>query len=149
MDVIKTQTPVICKQCRKEVKTEALKCIPCEKIFHPGCIKLHKVYNSSNELIPCKGKIEDIKGISSMDRNSVQKSNLKERKMSSDSSGGVQEGPLDSKIELIYKLVKELNDNILGKNLIKEIIREVIKDELDIMKQEMLSWKKKELDSLK
>jgi len=46
---------ITCRQCRKEIKTKAHKCIPCEKIFHPSCVKLDKVQNREKELISCKG----------------------------------------------------------------------------------------------
>jgi len=49
---------ITCRQCRKEIKTEAYKCIPCEKIFHPSCVKLHKVQNREKETISCKGAVE-------------------------------------------------------------------------------------------
>lgn len=48
----------MCKQCRKEIKTQLFKCIPYDKEFHPSCHKLHKVYNADNELINCTGKYE-------------------------------------------------------------------------------------------
>jgi len=37
---------------------EAHKCIPCEKIFHPSCLKLHKIQNREKETIYCKGAVE-------------------------------------------------------------------------------------------
>jgi len=57
MDKMKA-LPTICRQCKKDIKTEVIVCIPCDKGFHPSCYKLHKIYNSSNELVPCKGKSE-------------------------------------------------------------------------------------------
>jgi len=47
-----------CRQCRKEIKTEIHKYIPCEKVFHPNCVKLHKVCNTRKKLISCKVKVE-------------------------------------------------------------------------------------------
>lgn len=44
--------------CRKEIKTQIIKCITCDKIFHPSCHKLHKVCNAENELVTCSGKYE-------------------------------------------------------------------------------------------
>lgn len=52
------RAPMSCKQCRKEIKTEIVKYMPCTKIFHPSCHRLHKVLNSANELVPCLGKFE-------------------------------------------------------------------------------------------
>lgn len=50
--------------CRKDIKTEIIVFVPCDKGFHPSCHKQHKIYNASNELVLCKGKIElfSIKG---------------------------------------------------------------------------------------
>src|SRR5436190_1106120 len=61
MDISKAQISIACRQCKKDIKTETWRCVPCDKLFHPSCIKMHKVYNSSNELIPCKGKMEKIR----------------------------------------------------------------------------------------
>jgi len=44
----------ICRQCRKDIKTEVHRCVPCDKLFHPSCVKLHKIYNAADELVPCK-----------------------------------------------------------------------------------------------
>jgi len=46
------------RQCRKKGKTEAHKCIPYDKLFHPDYVKLHKVYNTNDKLIPCTEKTE-------------------------------------------------------------------------------------------
>lgn len=40
----KKALPTICRQCRKEIKTELIVCVPCDKSYHPSynvinCIK--------------------------------------------------------------------------------------------------------------
>lgn len=57
MDRKKT-LPTICRQCRKDIKTEIIVFVSCDKGFHPSCHKQHKIYSALNELVPCKGKIE-------------------------------------------------------------------------------------------
>lgn len=43
------------------IQMEIAKCMRHIKSFHPGCVKLHKIYNENNELMLCDGKIENIK----------------------------------------------------------------------------------------
>ena len=50
--------PTICRQCRKDIKTDIIVCVPCDKGFHPSCHKQHRTYNAANELVPCRGKFE-------------------------------------------------------------------------------------------
>lgn len=56
----KNEEDWICRTCRKKIKLEVIKCIPCAKIFHPGCVQMHKVYNRNKE-ITCTGDREAIK----------------------------------------------------------------------------------------
>ena len=51
---------IICRQRRKVIKTEIIECEKCVKFFHPSCHKLHKVANSVNELVPCKGRVRHL-----------------------------------------------------------------------------------------
>ncbi|CAK9822952.1 hypothetical protein ANTRET_LOCUS1382 [Anthophora retusa] len=60
MDVTQTDKQVICRQCRREIESQIIECTSCNKLFHPSCHKLHKVYNSANELVICFGKCEII-----------------------------------------------------------------------------------------
>lgn len=52
------QGSVACRQCKKDIKTEIHRCVPCDKLFHPSCVKIHKKYEGI-ELVPCKGKTEE------------------------------------------------------------------------------------------
>lgn len=139
MDVPKSQALTICRHCRKDIKTEAWKCVPCEKLFHPSCHKLHKVYNAFNELIPCKGKSEVFTV-------SVAKDNSKE--VSNNESGQLYGNNMSGKIDDLYKMIKEIKDDMIGKNLIKNIITEVINEEINRVKQEIMAWKETELELL-
>lgn len=53
-----TREPTECRQCKKFVKNEVHRCKVCDKNFHPGCVRLHKIYNENNELVLCKGRVE-------------------------------------------------------------------------------------------
>lgn len=55
---------------------------------------------------------------------------------------------MDSKIEAIYKMIKEIKNEMIGKDLIKKIIMEAIDEELDRVRQEIQTWKEAELESL-
>lgn len=93
----KTVRPITCRQCRKDIKTEVHRCVQCDKQFHPSCIKLHKVYNQTNELIPCKGKTEVTVvagGSGSIDR-----------RVSSCDGAQISENTMESKVDAIYKMI--------------------------------------------
>lgn len=140
MDGIRNQANVVCRQCKKEIKTEAWKCVPCVKLFHPSCQKIHKVYNSQSELIPCKGKIEIIQV-------NVTKDSSKELQSSFEGSQ-VPGSSMDKKIDTLYLLVKEIKNEIIGKNLIKNAIKEAIDEEMVRIRHEIQTWKEIELELL-
>ncbi|KMQ84369.1 hypothetical protein RF55_17881 [Lasius niger] len=150
MDVLKAQTPAICKQCEKEIKTETWRCVPCDRLFHPSCHKLHKVYNSGNELIPCKGKTEivAVKGTSTTEV-CLTSERGRERKLSGKSKEvECQLDTLDGKIDASYKIIKEIKDDIIGKSLIKNTTWEAIKEEMHRVMDEIQIWKETKLKSL-
>lgn len=137
--MLRIQGLVTCRQCRKEIKTDVIKCIPCDKIFHPGCHKLHKVYNADNEIVQYEGKSERllVKG----------NENVAGETSSRDSKNSETESPgINSKIDYIYKTVIQMKDEIFGKQIIKKTITEVIEGELDRIRTELQHWKTTELE---
>lgn len=97
MDV-RSQGPAICQQCKKDIKTEIHKCVPCDKLFHLSCMKLHKKYEGT-ELIPYKGKTEVFTIKSSTNESDGAGEKDRERKTSSSEGGRVSGSTMDSKIE--------------------------------------------------
>lgn len=160
----KKALPTICRQCRKDIKTEIIVCVPCDKGFHPSCHKLHKIYNAANELVPCKGKMEifTIKG------GSIEGGNGDKKRGSVDTSASGEGGPatlrlsgterddltmhardnMDNKIENIYKLLKETKDEMMGKEMIRNIIRETLEEEMNKIREQLQQWKTQELEAL-
>ena len=49
-----------CAACKKSIKKEAIRCLECQKTFHPGCAKIHRRRNESNEFVLCKGITQKI-----------------------------------------------------------------------------------------
>lgn len=155
------QEPIVCRQCRKEVKTEVYRCLPCDRCFHPSCYRQHKVHNASNELVPCKGKMETYiikktyEGCVPVRESDKERELLEDGRMLGSSMVGrvdnidehmdqnllTAESLLDSKIDNMYKLMKEIKDEIIG----KEVIRKVIYEELDKVRQEIQHRKTTEL----
>ena len=135
METAKIQKSTTCRQCKKEIKTEEWKCIPCVKLFHPSCIKIHKVYNQSNELLPCKGKIEVIViKASNVTVDEAEGDNRKEH-------GIVREeghGKAEDKIDILSKVINEIKNEIAGKDIIRDIIRETIKEEMDNIRRKII-----------
>lgn len=122
---------VVCRQCKKEIKTQLINCITCDKVFHPSCHKLHKVYNSERELITCPGRWEilTIKGTASGEGAAAKGCEA----MSVDESH-VERTSMESKIDW---LMKKITDEMFGKNEIRSLIMDTIKVELESFKKEM------------
>lgn len=154
MDVVQYEKQLLCRQCRKEIKTQIIKCMPCEKLFHPSCHKLHRVYNTANELIVCPGKWEiyNIKTgetrlkerkISNTEEN--QETNIKTGETSlvkgrkTSNMEEEQESSMDYKIDW---LVKKVRDEMVGKNEIKNIITRIVRDELEGFRKEIEEMRK-------
>lgn len=117
----KIPAPVICRQCKKEVKTELFKCINCNKFYHPSCCKQYRVHNRANELVPCDGKIEkytvtlengNVTGECSKEYKEIDKEN-RGSCLEEDVPGVIKK--LDSRIDNIYRIVKEVKDEMMGK----------------------------------
>ena len=117
---MEVRRPAICRQCKKEIITNVVKCVPCEKLFHPSCIKLHKVYNKDNEIVPCTGKTETFVLKSSASENSGASGSSRERKTSDADAEGSRttSSSMDSEIDSIYKRIREIKNEMVGKDLI-------------------------------
>lgn len=146
MEVRTLQGPVVCRQCKKDVKTEIHKYVPCNKMFHPSCVKLHRKYEGT-ELVPCKGKLDIFVIKSNTNEFDGAGERGRERKASNE-GGRAACSTMDSKIEAIYKMMKEIKDEMIGKDLLKKVITEAIDEEMDRVRTEIQTWKEAELESL-
>lgn len=130
---------VSCRQCRKDIKTEIHRCVRCDKVFHPSCVKIHKVYNEVNELVPCDGKLEKYSV-----RGDGEEPNYKERSTAMSAMRVVTE----DKIDIVYRMVKEIKNEIVGKEVLKNVITEAIDEEMDRIRKEIQHWKCEELGAM-
>lgn len=121
----------VCRQCKKDIRTQLIKCVPCDKKFHPSCHKLHKVYNAANELITCPGKWE----IFTIKESSA----AKERTMSQTEENQTGGDSMEMKMDW---LVRKIRNEMVNKNEIKNVIREIVKDETENLRREMEEMKK-------
>jgi len=112
----------------KEIKTEIHKCIPCEKVFNPSCVKLYKVCNTEKELIPCKGKVYVTKPSANV--GAAAGGSGKEAKALKSESCRTTDSSMDSRIEICI-IVKEMRDEMVGKQLLKKAIMEAVEEEMD------------------
>jgi len=55
---------------------------------------------------------------------------------------------VDVKIENIYKLIKEIKNEMIGKDMIKNIIKETIEEEIDKIRVQLQQWKTYELKTV-
>ncbi|KMQ95301.1 hypothetical protein RF55_4490 [Lasius niger] len=67
-------------------------------------------------------------------------------KVSSEEGGHETGSDMVNKIDALYKMITEIKNDLVGKKLIKNIIKETIKEEIDRVRQEILSWKETELE---
>lgn len=132
----KTIRFITCRQCRKDIKTEIHRCVQCDKQFHSSCVKLHKVYNQTNELIPCKGKTEVLSVASGRDRNL------------SSSEAQVSDSNMESKVEDIYKMIREIKDEMIGKTFLRRAIQEAVEEEMERVRVEIQTWREAELEQI-
>lgn len=110
-------------------------------------MKLHK-RNKGTELVPCKEKTEVFTLKSNTNVSDGAGESSGERKTSS-SEGGLAAGhTMASKIETIYKMIKEIKSEMIGKDLIKKVITEAIDEEMDRVRQKIQDWKEVKLESL-
>lgn len=135
----KIKGPVICRQYKKEIKTEIHKYVQCVKLFHPSCMKLHKKQEGS-ELVPCKGKTEVFMLKSNTNVSDGAGESSTERKLSSSEDGLASSSTMNNKIEATYKIIKEIKSEIIGKDIIKKVITEAIDEEMNRVRQE-IAWK--------
>jgi len=92
-------------------------------------VKLHKVYNTENKLIPCVGTTEIFVLKSGLHVSGVT-GGSRERKGSSTDT-------MDGKIEAIYKMIKEMKDERIGNYLIKKAIKEAVEEEIYTVRCEL------------
>lgn len=117
-----------CSACRKDIKSIAVQCKKCKKLFvHPGCVVKHKVYNSAQELVKCEGPYEEIK---------VESENEMKRKAMLGGSDGelmkmgamsdTSRSPVaDVRMDWLLKTVREMKEELVCKSEIKAIFREI------------------------
>ncbi|XP_039313145.1 uncharacterized protein LOC120359509 [Solenopsis invicta] len=131
-----------CSACRKAIKSKVVRCKTCPKLFyHPGCVNKHRIYDRNQEYVPCKGPFEEFL----TDIEKAPTPTGRDRTSSTGSVGmssGSKGSGIDLKIDWIIKAVKEIKDEAVRKNEIKTMIKEVVQEELENVKQEIETLKK-------
>ncbi|XP_077277355.1 uncharacterized protein LOC143905676 [Temnothorax americanus] len=137
-----------CSACRKAIKSRAVKCKICPKLFyHPGCVSKHKIIDRNQKYVPCKGPFEEFVidsekvPAAGRDRTSSTGSTGSTKAFTTSSSGS-KGSSMDIKVDWIIRTVKEIKDETLRKNEIKIMIKEVVHEELSNVKQELKNLKK-------
>jgi len=151
-----------CSACKKPIKSKAIRCKTCvDKLFyHPSCLNRHRIYNRNKELVACDGSFDEIL-VENSDKDrigasgSAGPSRAVTRKVTMGSTGyvGVVESrcgdkttngssSMDGKIDWLIRTVKEIKDEIACKGEVKKMINEVIKEEMDYIKQELEDLRK-------
>lgn len=128
-----------CSACKKPIKSKAIKCKTCvDKLFyHPSCLSRHRIYDKNKELVVCNGPFEEILAENTGSTRSVGVvASLGGAKIPDGSSG------IDGKIDWLIRTVKEIKDETACKGEVKKMIKEVIKEEMNYVKQELENLRK-------
>ncbi|KMQ86553.1 hypothetical protein RF55_14428 [Lasius niger] len=137
-----------CRACRKKVRTEVVRCKPSDKIFHPGCVQMHKVPNKDKELVLCKGEKENIRRCleeeSAIKRTSGEIVRGQKEKVTREEDEDriiVKNDGIEESISKILKIVREIKDDKVGRMEIRGIVREVIREEMEGLRKDVEEMK--------
>lgn len=159
-----------CSACRKSISETVAKCTVCtdtKLFFHPGCVFKHKVYDKNEEPVTCKGPFEKFElkkidmqqarvpererrgsfsGNSGMKTPTAAASKVDSSKERKGSISGNKElsAPTAAamKIDWIITTVKEMKDEMACRNEIKEIITNIVREEMESVKKEIEGLKR-------
>lgn len=130
-----------CSACKKAIKNQVVTCKSCSKLFyHPSCVSKHKIYDKNRELVTCPGPLDKfiIEGVkeANMKKTSTPASGSRER-LGSTGSIGSGAPNLDTKIDWIIRSIREIKEETACKKEIKMMIKEIIQEEIDIIRKGM------------
>lgn len=115
--------------CRKEIRNLVLKCKVCVKsFFHPGYVNKHRTFKDK-EMVRCEDPFEKITPLS-------EKVEMRKSPILS-GIGTVKHTNMDTKIDWLIKMLKEMKDEVTNKEEIKMIIKNIIKEEVEPLKREI------------
>lgn len=131
-------------QCKKEIRSTIHECKFCIKSFHPSCAKIHKVINSKDQMVPCKGQIEVITISADNKEEELTKKRMKENEWEREKDVATALSPDNEIKKLIQKVMREEFEQ-LKQQLIVEImeqqfertIKEIIKEQMKKLTQEL------------
>lgn len=117
-----------CSACRKDIKNTVLKCGTCEgAFFHPGCAFKHKVVKDK-ELVRCEGPMEEI-SLAREERKTLT---------TSGTFGVTKQTTMDAKIDSLVEMVREIRDEVAGRDEVKKMIKHIIREEMENIKRELM-----------
>jgi len=146
-----------CSACKKAIKSKVIRCKTCvgKLFYHPGCLNRHKILDRNKEAILCTGPFEEISIVSSEETNMNTKKDNRDRAGSIGSTGstgsvaassGVRvsggSSNIEIKIDWLVKTVKEIKDETACKREVKMMIKEIVREELSNIKQELEDLRK-------
>ncbi|XP_077255138.1 uncharacterized protein LOC143893519 [Temnothorax americanus] len=144
-----------CSACKKAIKTEVIACKSCAKLFyHPGCVSKHKIYDKNRELVSCPGpfekfiisdgdKVVDINKAAALTGRTTVLAKMSPAASSGNKVAGTSgAGDINRKIEMLVRAVKELKDETACKKEIKSMIKVIVREEMEGIKQELEKLRK-------
>ncbi|XP_071573489.1 uncharacterized protein [Temnothorax nylanderi] len=144
-----------CSACKKSIKTEVIACKSCVKLFfHPGCVSKHKIYDKNRELVSCPGpfekfiisdgdKVADINKAAALAGRTTGPAKMSPATSSGNKVAAASgAGDIDRKIDWLVKTVKELKDETACRKEIKSMIKEIVREEMGGIKQEIEELRK-------
>lgn len=110
----------------------------CEVLFSYGCTSKHKASKGS-EIVKCEGPFEQI--VIGSERVEIKVGIGRERTGSTESVGSAastyKQSNIYTKIYWLIRTMKEMRDEVACKNKIEMMIKQIIRKELQVFKQEL------------
>ncbi|KYN12392.1 hypothetical protein ALC57_15440 [Trachymyrmex cornetzi] len=144
-----------CSACKKPIKSKVVKCGSCVKLFYyPGCVVKYKIYDRNQKLVPCAGPFEEflLESDQEAKRTPTVAGNNRDRTESTGSVGITGLSSIDMKIDWLIRTVKEIKNGTACKReikmMIKEVVREELKQELEDLRKMILGVTCESMDGL-
>jgi len=139
-----TPKDVKCMQCKKEIRSTIHECKFCIKAFHPSCVKIHKVINSKDQMVLCKGQIKVITISADNKEEEVSKKSKRENEWESEKEVTTALKPDNEIKKLIQRVMREEFEQLkqqlveVMEQQFERIIKETIKEQMKKLTQELI-----------
>lgn len=128
-----------CSACKKAIKSQVVQCKACPKLFyHPGCANKHKVLDRNRDLVQCAGPFVKF----SVEETEPMKAVKPTAGGSRDTLSSTGANMVEIKIDWLVKSIKDMKEEIAYKNEVRNIIQEIVQEEMQGVRREIEELRK-------